>query len=80
MTFTPPDSPASIQFGNGLRALAQLLHETADHHGSFEAAVPPHDCGTAMRPYLDARQRGSTPEAASTAAGRYMAEVKHVVA
>jgi hypothetical protein len=28
---------------------------------------------------MDARERGSTPEAASAAAGRYIAEVKHVV-
>jgi hypothetical protein len=28
---------------------------------------------------MDARQRGSTPEEASAAAGRYMADVKHVV-
>jgi hypothetical protein len=28
---------------------------------------------------MDARQRGSTPEEASEAAGRYMAEVKHIV-
>jgi hypothetical protein len=28
---------------------------------------------------MNARQRGSTPDEASAAAGRYMAEVKHVV-
>jgi hypothetical protein len=28
---------------------------------------------------MDARQSGSTPDEASAAAGRYMAEVKHVV-
>jgi hypothetical protein len=28
---------------------------------------------------MDARERGSAPEEASAAAGRYMAEVKHVV-
>jgi hypothetical protein len=28
---------------------------------------------------MDARESGSTPEAASTAAGRYMADVKHIV-
>jgi hypothetical protein len=27
---------------------------------------------------MDARQRGDTPEAASAAAGRYMADVKHI--
>ena len=60
-------------------ALAELLHETADHHGSFEAVAPPHDWWDWYAAYMDARQRGSTPEAAAAAAGRYMAEVKHIV-
>ena len=60
-------------------ALADLLHETADHHGSFEAVAPPHDWWDWYAAYMDARQRGSTPDAAAAAAGRYMAEVKHVV-
>jgi catechol 2,3-dioxygenase-like lactoylglutathione lyase family enzyme len=60
-------------------ALAGLLHETADHHGAFEAVAPPHDWWDWYAAYMDARQRGSTPEAASAAAGRYMAEVKHIV-
>ena len=59
--------------------LAQLLHETADHHGSFEAAAPPHDWWDWYAAYLEARERGRTPEEATSAAGRYMAEVKHVV-
>ncbi len=61
-------------------ALAELLHETAEHHGSFEAVAPPHDWWDWYAAYLDARERGSTPEAAAAAAGRYMADVKHVVA
>jgi len=60
-------------------ALAGLLHETADHHGAFEAVAPPHDWWDWYAVYLDARQHGSTPEVASAAAGRYMAEVKHIV-
>ncbi len=60
-------------------ALAGLLHETADHHGAFENVAPPHDWWDWYAAYMDARERGSTPEAASAAAGRYMAEVKHVV-
>jgi catechol 2,3-dioxygenase-like lactoylglutathione lyase family enzyme len=60
-------------------ALAGLLRETAEHHGSFEKAAPPHDWWDWYAAYMDARQRGSSPEAASSAAGRYMAEVKHVV-
>ena len=59
-------------------ALAQLLHETADHHGSFEAVAPPHDWWDWYAAYMDARERGSTPDQASAAAARYMAE--HLVA
>jgi hypothetical protein len=59
--------------------LAQLLRETAEHHGSFEAVAPPHDWWDWYAAYMDARQAGSTPVEASAAAGRYMAEVKHVV-
>ena len=62
-----------------IAALAQLLHETSDQHDSFEAVAPPHDWWDWYAAYLDARQRGSTPEEASAAARRYMAEVKHVV-
>jgi hypothetical protein len=55
---------------------ADLLRETADHHGSFEALAPPHDWRDWYAAYMDARERGDSPEAA---AGRYMADVKHVV-
>ena len=60
-------------------ALAQLLQETAVRHGAFEAVAPPHDWWDWYAAYMDARQAGSTPEGASVVAGRYMAEVKHVV-
>ena len=60
-------------------ALARLLHETAEHHGSFEAVAPSHDWWDWYGAYLHARQRGATPEEASAAAGCYMAEVKGIV-
>ena len=63
----------------GVAALARLLHETAEHHGSFEAVAPSHDWWDWYAAYMDARERGSTPEEASAAAGRYMADAKHVV-
>ncbi len=62
-----------------VEALSQLLLETATHHGSFEAVAPPHDWWDWYAAYFDARQNGSTPDEADAAAGRYMAEVKHVV-
>jgi catechol 2,3-dioxygenase-like lactoylglutathione lyase family enzyme len=60
-------------------ALAQLLFETAKRHGAFEAVAPPHDWWDWYAAYMDAREQGSTAEAAAQAAGRYMADVKHVV-
>jgi hypothetical protein len=60
-------------------ALAELLRETAIHHGAFETVAPPHDWWDWYAAYLDARQSGSTPEESSAAAGRYMADVKHIV-
>jgi hypothetical protein len=44
----------------------------------FEAAAPPHDWRYWYAAYLSARQDGNSPDAAATAAGRYLAEVKHV--
>jgi catechol 2,3-dioxygenase-like lactoylglutathione lyase family enzyme len=58
---------------------ADLLNETAQHHGSFEAVAPPHDWWDWYAAYMVAREAGSTQDDAAAAAGRYMAEVKHVV-
>jgi hypothetical protein len=60
--------------------LAQLLLETAQHHHTYEQVAPPHDWFDWYAAYMDARQSGSSPDEASAAAGRYMAEVKHIVA
>jgi hypothetical protein len=61
-------------------SLADLLHETAEHHDAFEKVAPPHDWWDWYAAYIDARQGGSSPDEASAAAGRYMAEVKGVAA
>ena len=61
-------------------ALSQLLHEAAEHHDPYEKAAPPHDWWDWYAAYMDARQSGSTPDEASSAAGRYMAAVKQIVA
>ena len=58
-------------------ALADLLHETADHHGAFETAAAKHDWWDWYAAYMDARERGEAPEQAS-ARRRYMEEVRHV--
>ena len=58
---------------------AELLHETSIHHGSFEAVAPPHDWWDWYAAYMRARQAGRTPDEAAAAAGRYMAQVKHII-
>jgi hypothetical protein len=60
-------------------SLADLLHETAEHHDHYEKVAPPHDWWDWYAAYMDARQTGSSPDEASAVAGRYMTEVKHVV-
>jgi hypothetical protein len=60
-------------------SLADLLHETAEHHDAYEKVAPAHDWWDWYAAYIDARQAGSAPEEASASAGRYMADVKHVV-
>jgi hypothetical protein len=62
-----------------IAALADLLHETAEHHDAFEKVAPPHDWWDWYAAYMDARQGGSSSDEASATAGRYMAEVKGVV-
>lgn len=52
---------------------AELLHETSERHGSFEAVAPPHDWWDWYAAYMDARQTGRTPDEASDAAERYVA-------
>ncbi|MBV9424943.1 MAG: bleomycin resistance protein [Solirubrobacterales bacterium] len=77
---SPPGCPAGLgRTDMDVAALADLLHETSERHGSFEAVAPPHDWWDWYAAYMHAREGGSTPDEASDAAGRYMAEVKHVV-
>jgi hypothetical protein len=59
--------------------LADRLLETSLRHGQFEAVAPPHNWWDWYAAYMDAREGGSSPDDASAAADRYMAEVKHVV-
>ena len=59
-------------------ARAQLLLETAMHHGAFEAVAPPHDWWDWYAAYYEARENGSTPEQADAAAGRFMEETKGI--
>jgi hypothetical protein len=61
-------------------ARADLLRETSERHGEFEAIAPPHDWWDWYAAYMLAREDGSAPDDADAAADRYMAEVKGVAA
>src|SRR5262249_26257131 len=60
--------------------LAELLHETAEHHDHYEKTHAQHHWWDWYAPYLSARQNGSTPEQAAAAANRYMENVLHIAA
>jgi catechol 2,3-dioxygenase-like lactoylglutathione lyase family enzyme len=59
--------------------LAELLHETAEHHDRFEKTHGKHNWWDWYAPYLSARQNGSSSEEASAAADRYMEETLSVL-
>jgi hypothetical protein len=64
---------------NDVAKLAELLRETAECHGHFEAATTAHNWWDWYAPYLSARQNGNSAEEAAAAADRYMEEVLHVL-
>jgi len=58
--------------------LAELLHETEQHHGQYEKTHGDHHWWDWYAPYFSARQNGRSPEEAAAAADRYMDEVHRV--
>ena len=68
-------TPAGAQ---DVATLAELLHETEQHHGNYEKTHAKHNWWDWYAPYLSARQNGSSPAEATAAADRYMDEVLHV--
>ena len=61
-------------------SLAELLHETSEHHDHYEKTHAEHHWWDWYAPYLSARQNGSSSDEAVAAANRYMHEVLHVPA
>lgn len=69
----PKPKPADVA------TLAELLHETAERHETFEKTHAEHHWWDWYAPYVSARQNGSSPEEAAVAAGRHMENVLHVL-
>ena len=59
-------------------SLANLLHETAEHHDPYEKTHAAHNWWDWYAAYMNARNSGRIPDEASAAATRYMEEVLHV--
>jgi catechol 2,3-dioxygenase-like lactoylglutathione lyase family enzyme len=55
--------------------LAELLHDTEQHHGAYEKTHAEHNWWDWYAPYLSARQDGKSPEEAAAAADRYMENI-----
>ena len=62
-----------------IATLAELLHDTAEHHDPYEKSSQPHNWWDWYAAYLSARLAGSSQDEASASAGRYMAETKHIL-
>lgn len=58
--------------------LAELLHETEEHHGQYEKTHDAHHWWDWYAPYLNARQNGRSPEEAAAASDSYMVEVRQI--
>ena len=58
--------------------LAELLHETEQHHGDYEKTHGEHHWWHWYAPYLSARQNGSSPTEAAAVADRYMDDTFHI--
>ena len=65
--------------GAGVATLAELLRETEQHHGAFEASTPKHSWADWYAPYLRARLDGRTSEEATEAADQYMKVTFNIV-
>ena len=65
--------------GTDVATLAELLHETAEHHDQFEKSHTEHNWWDWYAPYLSARQHGRSPEDAVAEANRHMEEALHIL-
>jgi len=56
--------------------LTELLRETEEHHGQYEATAPKHHWSGWYAAYIVARERGATAEDAAKAAGLHLEKTR----
>jgi catechol 2,3-dioxygenase-like lactoylglutathione lyase family enzyme len=59
-------------FSSDVATLTVLLKEAEEHHGQYEAKAPKHHWSEWYGAYIDARERGRSPEDAAKDAGLHM--------
>ena len=59
-----------------VETLTQLLRETEEHHGAYEATAPKHHWSGWYAAYIVARQQGRTPEEAAKDGALHMESVR----
>ena len=63
---------------NDVARMAELLHETSEHHDHYEKTHAEHHWWDWYAPYFNARQNGQTSEEATAAADAYMDNTFHI--
>ena len=61
---------------NDVANLTELLRETEEHHGPYEATAPKHHWSAWYAAYIVARERGKTPDEAAKDAALHMQDVR----
>jgi catechol 2,3-dioxygenase-like lactoylglutathione lyase family enzyme len=64
-------------FSVDVATLTDLLRETEEHHGAYEAVAPKHHWSRWYAAYIVARERGKTPEEAAKDAALHMEGTRH---
>jgi hypothetical protein len=63
-------------FSSDVGTLTELLRESEQRHGKFEATAPKHHWSGWYAAYIVARQRGKSADEAAEDAGRHMKDAR----
>ena len=64
-------------FGMDVATLTDLLREAEERHGAYEARAPKHHWSGWYAAYIEARERGKSPDDAATDAALHMDQTRH---
>jgi catechol 2,3-dioxygenase-like lactoylglutathione lyase family enzyme len=71
------DQLTSEQINADVSSMTDLLKETEQHHGKYEASAPKHNWADWYAAYIVARQNGKSPDDAVKEAGLHMENLHH---